>query len=315
MSAERPAPSVARRAGAGVGRVHRAWSLLPPERRLAAIAAIGLFASLFLPWYQETLLDTTAKKPIDISTSVTGWGAFSPVEAAVLLVAAGVLVLLFKRAEGNAFHVPGGDGFVVLAAGVWTCALVIWRIFDKQSTDLHGQGATISGIEWGIFVALAVAALLAYAGSRIRAAHQPEPPLPGDPRPGDPVRGAAAPPPGPSPAAPTEPMPPRRRPAAAAEPSEAPTAVAEPPATVAGRRRRARIVPPAGPATPAPAPATAATGTDPPPATAATDPPPAVKAANATKAKPAPEPDATDPTEPLPPVHDEQLTIPLEPDE
>jgi len=295
MSTERPAPSAARRAGAGVGRVHRAWNALSPERRLAAIAAIGLFASLFLPWYQETLLDTTSKKPIDISTSVTGWGAFSPVEAAVLLVAAGVLVLLFKRAEGNAFHVPGGDGFVVMAAGVWTCALVIWRIFDKQSTDLHGQGATISGIEWGIFVALAVAALLAYAGNRIRVAHQPEPPLPGEPGRGEPIRSEAERPRGPSPA-PTEPMPTRGRSAAGAEPSEAPTAVAEPPATVAGRRRRARIVPPAAP------------GTDPNPAAAA-------KAAKATTAKPAPEPDPTDATEPLPAIHDEQLTIPLEPDE
>ena len=293
MSTERPAPSAARRAGAGVGRVHRAWTALSPERRLAAIAAIGLFASLFLPWYQETLLDTTSKKPIDISTSVTGWGAFSPVEAAVLLVAAGVLVLLFKRAEGNAFHVPGGDGFVVMAAGVWTCALVIWRIFDKQSTDLHGQGATISGIEWGIFVALAVAALLAYAGNRIRVAHQPEPPLPGEPGGGEPIRSEAERPRGPSPA-PTEPMPTRRRPAAGAEPSEAPTAVAEPPATVAGRRRRARIVPPAAPAT---------------------DPTPAAKATKATTAKPAREPDPTDATEPLPAIHDEQLTIPLEPDE
>jgi hypothetical protein len=305
MSTERPAPSAARRAGAGVGRVHRAWNLLSPDRRLAAIAAIGLFASLFLPWYQETLLDTTSKKPIDISTSVTGWGAFSPVEAAVLLVAAGVLLLLFKRAEGNAFHVPGGDGFVVMAAGVWTCLLVIWRIFDKQSTDLHGQGATISGIEWGIFVALAVAALMAYAGNRIRAAHQPEPPLPGEPGGGEPVSSEPQPPRAPSPAA-TEPMPTRRRPAApAAEGSEAPTAVAEPPATAAGRRRRARIVPPPTPdptAPPAKAAKTARAATAP---TAATT-------------KPAAEPDttdATDPTEPLPAIHDEQLTIPLEPDE
>ncbi len=45
-----------------------------------------------------------------LSESMTGWGAFSFVEAAVLLVAAGVLLLLFVRAEGQAFHVPGGDG-------------------------------------------------------------------------------------------------------------------------------------------------------------------------------------------------------------
>ena len=76
----------------------------------------------------------------------------------MLLVAAAVLTLLFQRAEGQAFHLPGGDGGVITAAGLWTCALIIWRIFDKQGGTAHGQHATTYGIEWGIFVALAVAA-------------------------------------------------------------------------------------------------------------------------------------------------------------
>jgi hypothetical protein len=154
----------------------RVWRSLPPERRLAACASCGLFLTLFLPWYQETVV-VVGKSA---SASLTGWQAFSFVEAAVLLVAGAVLTLLFRRAEGRAFHVPGGDGGAITAAGVWTGVLVVWRIFDKQSVAVHGPGATVSGIEWGIFVALAVAALLAYAGSRIRAAHVPEPPLPGE---------------------------------------------------------------------------------------------------------------------------------------
>jgi len=184
MSESRSASSAAHRVGSGAGRVMRAWQTLPHERRLAVYAAVGLFLTLFLPWYHETVLVANGgKQPVAASVSVTGWGAFSFVEAAVLLVAAGVLVLLFQRAEGKAFHVPGGDGGVITAAGIWTCVLVVWRIFDKQSTSIHGPGADISGIEWGIFVALAVAASLAYAGSRIRAAHRPEPPLPGEERP------------------------------------------------------------------------------------------------------------------------------------
>jgi hypothetical protein len=181
MNDTRTAASAAHRVGSGAGRLMRAWRGLPHERRLAVYAAIGLFLTLFLPWYQETVLVANgAKAPVSASVSVTGWGAFSFVEAAVLLVAAGVLVLLFQRAEGKAFHVPGGDGGVITAAGIWTCVLVVWRIFDKQSTSIHGPGADISGIEWGIFIALAVAAFLAYAGTRIRAAHRPEPPLPGE---------------------------------------------------------------------------------------------------------------------------------------
>ena len=158
----------------------RAWRELPQERRLAAMASVGLFLTLFLPWYQETVFANGVTSLRSASSSLTGWGAFSFVEAAVLLVAAAVLILLFARAEGQAFHVPGGDGGVVTAAGFWTCVLIVWRIFDKEGTSRHDQIAYTSGIEWGIFVALGVAAVLTYAGSQIRLAHEPEPPLPGD---------------------------------------------------------------------------------------------------------------------------------------
>ena len=181
MSERRTAAGAAQRVGSGTSRLVRAWKALPNESRLAAYASGALFFTLFLPWYQVTLIaPAKAEKLQSASASITGWGAFSFVEAAVLLVAAGVLILLFQRAEGRAFHLPGGDGGVIFAAGLWTCLLIVWRIFDKQGATTSGPSATTSGIEWGIFVALAAAAFLAYAGSRIRAAHRPEPPLPGE---------------------------------------------------------------------------------------------------------------------------------------
>jgi hypothetical protein len=187
MNEGRTAATAAQRVGTGVGRVLRAWRVLPGERRQAALAATALFVTLFLPWYQETII-ANGKTLRRTSASLTGWGAFSFVEAAVLLVAAGVLTLLFQRAEGRAFHLPGGDGGVIAFAGFWTCVLIVWRIFDKQGTSGTGVYAATSGIEWGIFIALAVAAFLAYSGNRIRAAHLPEPPLPGEKR-----RGARPP--------------------------------------------------------------------------------------------------------------------------
>ena len=174
--------SGARRASRSLpGRVVHAWRGLQPERRLAAAAALGLFVTLFLPWYQETVITTGVGSKFALpSASLTGWAAFSFVEAAVLVVAVSVLVLLFVRAEGRAFHVPGGDGGVIFAAGLWAALLILWRMFDKSSTTGHGQYVTTSGIEWGIFIALGIAALLGYAGSRIKLAHEPEPPLPGE---------------------------------------------------------------------------------------------------------------------------------------
>ena len=167
-------PTPRPRRGSGVGRLTRAWRSLSPERRLAVFASLGLFVTLFLPWYQETVIARGTTTLQNLSESLTGWGAFSFVEAAVLLVAVGVIALLFVRAEGRPFRVPFGDGAVITAAGFWTCVLVVWRIFDKQGTSSHGQLATTSGIEWGIFVALAGATFLAYAGSRIRATTGPE---------------------------------------------------------------------------------------------------------------------------------------------
>jgi len=180
MSEGPTAAGAARRVGSGTTRIVRAWKALPGESRLAAYASIGLFLTLFLPWYQLHFFVVVGGHPQPAADSQTGWGAFSFVEAAVLVVAAGVLVLLFERAEGRAFHLPGGDGGVITAAGIWTCVLVVWRIFDKQGATSHGTFVTSYGIEWGIFVALGAAAFLAYAGSRIRAGHRPEPPLPGE---------------------------------------------------------------------------------------------------------------------------------------
>jgi hypothetical protein len=172
-----------------VSRVFGAWKRLGPEQRLAAYAAVGLFLTMFLPWYQRTGTAAGPHGTIQkLSQNLSAFGAFSFVEAAVLLVAAGVLLLLFARAEGRAFHLPGGDGAVVLGAGIWVCLLVFWRQLDKPDA---GNNAIV-GVQWGIFITFIAGLVLAYAGNRVRAAHRPEPPLPYE-------REAAPPPPPPPP--------------------------------------------------------------------------------------------------------------------
>jgi hypothetical protein len=150
--------------GGTLARIVRAWRMLTPDGRLAAIASAALFLSMFLPWYQV--------QGRVLEDSVTAFGAFSFVEAAVLLVALAVLALLFARSEHATFHLPGGDGTVVMAAGAWIAVLLVWRLFDKPDVT-----AALVGVDWGIFVALAAAGGLAYAGSRMRRAQQPSAPL------------------------------------------------------------------------------------------------------------------------------------------
>jgi hypothetical protein len=147
---------------------------LPPELRNAGIAAAALVVTVFLPWYEKSF----ASGGGFIKTNLNAFQAFSFIEAAVLLVALAVLFLVWARANKMAFHLPGGDGTVILAAGAWAIALLVWRLFDKPSVHDADARAVNVGIQWGIFAAFVAAGVLAAAGARVRAAHRPEPPNP-----------------------------------------------------------------------------------------------------------------------------------------
>ena len=155
-------------------RLRRAWRALAAEQRMAAVAAVVLFATMLLPWYT---LQRVVRGRIE-THDVSAFGVFSFVEAAVLLVVLGTLLLLFARGEGRGFHLPGGDGTVIFAAGVWAAFLLFFRVIDRPP----GGGYPV-GIAWGFFIAFIAAGFLAYAGARLRAAHRPEPPLPTEPTP------------------------------------------------------------------------------------------------------------------------------------
>jgi hypothetical protein len=154
-----------------------AWRRLSAEQRLAVVAALLLLLSMLLPWYQETGNAIVDGKLTSIEDSKNAFQVYSFVEAAIFLVAVGVLVLMFARGERRAFHLPGGDGTVVMAAGLWVMFLVFYRQLDKPGGRHEGPISTSIGVEWGIFVAFLLGALLAYAGFRIRAAHVAEPAL------------------------------------------------------------------------------------------------------------------------------------------
>jgi hypothetical protein len=107
----------------------RAWHLLGSEQRVAAVGSLLLIVSTF--------------------------GAFTWVEAAEVLTAFGVLLLLKRRADGYQFHLPFGDGTAIATAGAWCALLIVVRLFDRP----FGQSV----------LALACAALVIAAGVRERA--------------------------------------------------------------------------------------------------------------------------------------------------
>ncbi|HEV7584901.1 MAG TPA: hypothetical protein VGO14_03885 [Solirubrobacteraceae bacterium] len=150
-----------------MSRLTRAWSAMEPEQRLASVASIALLVTMFFPWYS---LQTVSKTGIS-SHSINAFGDLSFVEAAVFLVAASVIAMTLARVEGRQFHLPGGDGTIVMVAGGWAALLIFYRVFSRPA----GHGYPV-GIEWGFFLAFVAAGALTYAGWRMRSVERPEPP-------------------------------------------------------------------------------------------------------------------------------------------
>jgi hypothetical protein len=142
VSGEDPtAPRARSRRGAAPGAPLTALRNLAPEMRTAGVAALALAFTLILPWYEKSFFDVRARPPRPVSDNLSALQVFTFVEAAVLLVAAGVLYLVWARAQRKGFHLPGGDGLVIMIAGGWAELLLIWRLFDKP--DVKDPGATV----------------------------------------------------------------------------------------------------------------------------------------------------------------------------
>ena len=154
-------------------KIGHAWRVLAREQRWAALAAMGLFVSMFLPWYSKTdaFVERGAAKATQ--TISNAFQAFSFVEAAVLLVSAGVLAMLYARADRRDFQLPGGDGLVVMIAGGWSALLIFYRLLDKPGLQGNQRITATVGVQWGIFMALLVALALLYAGARMRTVERP----------------------------------------------------------------------------------------------------------------------------------------------
>ena len=144
---------------------------LPKELQLAAAAAVALVLSFVLPWYQKSVAENSQF----VQSNVSALGAFTFVEAAILLVAIAVCFLVYARSRKRGFHLPGGDGVAILLAGGWAMLLLVYRLFDKP--NIEGAGATM-GIQWGIFGAMVAAGALIAAGLRVKQIDAPEPPNP-----------------------------------------------------------------------------------------------------------------------------------------
>jgi len=161
-----PAPRSSRRPPrARSGLLQAVLGLTAAQQRTAA-AAVVVLVSLGTPWYStEVVFPGAAGRAPSVSHgTMSGIAAFSFVEAAVLLVAAAVLVLVWGRATERSFSLPATDGTVVTGAAGWLGVLIVYRLFDRPEGSTDGGAATLIGLSWGIFATLAAVGLLLATG-------------------------------------------------------------------------------------------------------------------------------------------------------
>jgi hypothetical protein len=130
---------------------------LSAHERLAALGAVIVVASLFLPWYGVTLAGGLVK---------TAVGTFGLIEGALLLTVGSAVLLIVACSRGYSLPRPLNEGALLVASGGWSAILIAYRILDRPDFELAGAGRV--GLRYGIFIALIGAGLLAAGGLRER---------------------------------------------------------------------------------------------------------------------------------------------------
>jgi formate hydrogenlyase subunit 3/multisubunit Na+/H+ antiporter MnhD subunit len=117
---------------------------------LAAISAVALLTSLFLPWYEVGRAGPggwTVYGPHWGSSTATGWESFSAIDILLALVAASGVLLAIVTAHQRVPAVPVALSALVALVGIVGVILVLIRVLDLPDWA--------DGREWGLWLALA----------------------------------------------------------------------------------------------------------------------------------------------------------------
>ena len=148
-------------------RLRKVQQRLSRDQLGVGLSALALALSLFFPWYDKHYAIAGDKTAAKLTDHLSAWSVFSFIEAAILLLALGVVALIFMRAERTPLRLPLSDGRISQLAGGWAVVLILFRMFDRPSPANGEIGATF-GVLWGIFFALFAAAGILYFGTRLQ---------------------------------------------------------------------------------------------------------------------------------------------------
>lgn len=145
------------------------------RRALAAAAAVGLVVSLFAPWYREAIVARGLGGLRTMTVSSSGWDAFSSTEAFLLIVAVLTLAIVLGVPAGRQHgHGPLRIGGALVALlGAAACVVLFVRLSTAPGTTRHPLEATMITVRWGVYLALACAAVVTAAGVGLVRVRQP----------------------------------------------------------------------------------------------------------------------------------------------
>jgi hypothetical protein len=116
---------------------------------IVAASGVALLGSLFVPWYEPEAGSSAG-------ATLSGWEAFTVVDAVLTLIAASAVGLLVVTATQRVPAVPIALDALVALAGVAATVLALIRVLAVPG------GA--DGREWGLWLGLASAAGIAAGG-------------------------------------------------------------------------------------------------------------------------------------------------------
>jgi hypothetical protein len=135
-------------------------SQIPPAA-LGAASALVLILSMFLDWYKLDLPETVGGREI----AVPSYNAFEGLERAdvALVIAAGLGLIIAALILARVMTSSPLPGLALLGVALFALSVVIYRGTSRPSREIFG-GEVDTALQFGWFVALAAAAVMAIAG-------------------------------------------------------------------------------------------------------------------------------------------------------
>jgi hypothetical protein len=143
---------------------------LKTGEKIAGVAAIVLFISMFLDWF---VIEIPESSGVDFFLDGTGQSAwesldFIPIVLTIVIVATLAMVLL--RLSGAAYQPPAFGNVVLVVLGLISALLIAFRIIDPPGFgSFQGVFGTVSAdrtARFGIFLGLVAAVGVAFGGYR-----------------------------------------------------------------------------------------------------------------------------------------------------